>query len=929
MPSASKAEIEEWEQRIEEVTEAIQDILQEDPMEALQRKAIREARQREEKEKLEKERLAKIKIRYEPKYYNRFERDDVIDAMLKEADLPSRKTTASHLRVGDDVTAAYLSKGEKISLQEAQRLKQEAAIAVRGREWGRAEELYTSAIQLQPVDESLLTVLYNNRALTRINGQKFLEALGDASFVLQREPNNLKALLRRAVALRHLYRPVEALNDITKVLELEPKNAEGLVQHAWLRKAELELLESNRFLETEAAERAGRLCQLISLLSSPEVAGAVGGGLASSASFVSLVEALWEGVDILHAQGTGACVFFAHRGGLLPAVSVARRLLRAESSHAAAPSTTDDPAASERDLEDPRRSARLQATLLIQLLQILAVVWEGSEISTQMIETAVVGDFINALIARLVGMVGHPHLPDAAGAPTSDSRGSVCLRGSQRDRLDAILQCLRSLTLRYGDLVQGAVEKPRDRSGDGLLLGLWRSPYFETPGATARGWVTLSYFVGWLDALLTDGSAWERLSSAASEGGLGRQLFPARVGDDGEDDGVVLGVVRRIFNPPCLGPSQKGGLPASMRPWMQNAAAELALHLTSMASRRRDPEVGGEGLRWGVERLATKGFTDLLRDAFRSVFARTSPSPSVEDSRLLEALYAVVYNLTLLQPTRGAYVRGWSGGSFSLVDSTLHHLLARECTAASGLTPLSAKMFGVLAKFLTAGEAAFPPGIARGLWGWIAAAEGVLETAGGETPVGLAWEHLEHLTTILAALPQEVGGVEIENAGWLVRLIAFSPLRLTEAFLHAMGMGEGNPTPWIASPSEPVAPSVAAVVAAGNAALLLSRIPPPPTPSEEAVALLLRWKAVEVLLQALRDAHNSAHLVSRESVEMSKEKKTPSGVVSYLQRWSNYLRSTTKNLAIAISRVCAIGGEPIKDQLRELKGFETLLAVQK
>lgn len=55
----------------------------------------------------------------------------------------------------------------------------------------------------------------------------FKEAAADTSAVLQAEPNNVKALLRRAAAHEGLGEDQEAAADCRRALEVEPKNADA------------------------------------------------------------------------------------------------------------------------------------------------------------------------------------------------------------------------------------------------------------------------------------------------------------------------------------------------------------------------------------------------------------------------------------------------------------------------------------------------------------------------------------------------------------------------------------------------------------------------------------------------------------------------------------------------------------------------------
>ncbi|CCW66897.1 unnamed protein product, partial [Phytomonas sp. Hart1] len=623
-------------------------------------------------------------------------------------------------------------------------------------------------------------------------------------------------------------------------------------------------------------------------------------------------------------------------------MAVARRLLGAGLAHKA-PSTTDDSSLAAANPADHRRLVPFHTTLLIQLLHLLTAVWENSEISAQTVETEVVQDFVGSLIGFLLG-----ELQDfRACEPTNENADPFCLTPERVNLFDAMLQCLKALTLRYFALVQDAVEDVGEIFGDGLLPALWSSLQFQTSIESGQGWATLYYFMGWLDSLLREGgSLASRMASMTSEKGLWYQLYGVSLNMVSKEyekvGGVVFGAVEWTFR--AASTSQGRGLPASIKPLLLSAAAELALHLTSAASQLKSPTREGETFQKVLPALSSARFTAFFQDGFQSAFSRTPLSTA--DARLLEALYAVVYNLILYQDDRRAYVRGWLDLANSqprapaLTAWALDYFLSREVDPASGLTPLGAKALGVLAKCWIYGEAAFHSdlpsrqGLRGGLWRWVAAAVGALEGPDApdegppEAPT-LAWEYLEHLTTSLAFLQKHMVVVEGgEEVGWLVRLISFAPLRLVEAAVQAMGGGSATPTAELYKETSTF--SVAAVVAAGNAALLLSTMASPSLSSSDGMGeVFCKVKAIDVLLQGLRDAHHSTHLVDREIADMKTHNTSSTSERLYLQRWGEYLRSTTKNLAISISRVCVVGGEPVKDRLRELKGFETLLAVQK
>ncbi|KAH9588605.1 hypothetical protein LSM04_000750 [Trypanosoma melophagium] len=228
-PPPSRQAVEEWLERVDDITAAVRDILDEDPMEAARRQQEREERRRQAEASEARE---KVKMRYDPRYYVRFDNDEVIDKLLKEVDDVNKKNR-------NDITKDELcySRAERVSLEEARRLKDEAARAVKMLEWEKAHELYTGAIALNVVDVGLQRTLRNNRALVQLKLKRYLEAVDDASYVLQEETRNVKALLRRATALRHLHRPLDALKDAEAALQKEPTSQEAADLAHWLQRA--------------------------------------------------------------------------------------------------------------------------------------------------------------------------------------------------------------------------------------------------------------------------------------------------------------------------------------------------------------------------------------------------------------------------------------------------------------------------------------------------------------------------------------------------------------------------------------------------------------------------------------------------------------------------------------------------------------------
>ncbi|KAL1674312.1 hypothetical protein EV122DRAFT_269598 [Schizophyllum commune] len=92
--------------------------------------------------------------------------------------------------------------------------------AYQAREFAKAAELYTRAIEISPKSEP---VYYSNRAACYINlsPPKYEEVVADCDEALRLDPKYVKALNRRATALEALERYEEALRDFTAATILD------------------------------------------------------------------------------------------------------------------------------------------------------------------------------------------------------------------------------------------------------------------------------------------------------------------------------------------------------------------------------------------------------------------------------------------------------------------------------------------------------------------------------------------------------------------------------------------------------------------------------------------------------------------------------------------------------------------------------------
>lgn len=170
------------------------------------------------KEKYSNSRRPKKKI---PRDYAEWDKFDVekecskIDEDYKEKAIINNK---SHLsKIETKIDTAGLTEKEKTFL--ATHEKEKGNEAFNSGDYEEAVMYYTRSISV------LSTVAaYNNRAQAELKLQNWNSAFQDCEKVLELEPGNLKALLRRATAYKHQNKFQEAIEDLNKVLNVEPDN---------------------------------------------------------------------------------------------------------------------------------------------------------------------------------------------------------------------------------------------------------------------------------------------------------------------------------------------------------------------------------------------------------------------------------------------------------------------------------------------------------------------------------------------------------------------------------------------------------------------------------------------------------------------------------------------------------------------------------
>uniref|UniRef100_A0A8B7VW16 Sperm-associated antigen 1 n=1 Tax=Castor canadensis TaxID=51338 RepID=A0A8B7VW16_CASCN len=170
------------------------------------------------KEKHSESRPAKKKI---PRDYAEWDKFDVekecakIDEDYKEKIVIDNKAHLSKIETSLDT--AGLTEKEKGFL--ATREKEKGNEAFNSGDYEEAVMYYTRSISAFPT-----VAAYNNRAQAEIKLQNWNSAFRDCEKVLELEPGNVKALLRRATTYRHQNKLQEAAEDLRKVLDAEPDN---------------------------------------------------------------------------------------------------------------------------------------------------------------------------------------------------------------------------------------------------------------------------------------------------------------------------------------------------------------------------------------------------------------------------------------------------------------------------------------------------------------------------------------------------------------------------------------------------------------------------------------------------------------------------------------------------------------------------------
>eukprot|EP00112_Aurelia_sp_Birch-Aquarium-sp1_P014394 Seg3104.2 transcript_id=Seg3104.2/GoldUCD/mRNA.D3Y31 product="Sperm-associated antigen 1" protein_id=Seg3104.2/GoldUCD/D3Y31 len=195
--------------------------------------------------------------RVAPRSYDEWEKVNVEEEAKKVDEVvnkvPSEKARIPHVNKSLSSTVdkqAYTEEGRSM---KANQEKEKGNEAFKSRDFDEALIYYNRSISLEPT-----AAVVNNRAITYINMERFEDAILDCNTVLTEEPKNVKAFLRRGIALKSLKRYERALKDFENVLKYAPGNKRAKILHEEVTKT-LKDIGGNKNLEgKEEQSRKGK-----------------------------------------------------------------------------------------------------------------------------------------------------------------------------------------------------------------------------------------------------------------------------------------------------------------------------------------------------------------------------------------------------------------------------------------------------------------------------------------------------------------------------------------------------------------------------------------------------------------------------------------------------------------------------------------------
>ncbi|NWS52253.1 TOM34 protein, partial [Chunga burmeisteri] len=124
---------------------------------------------------------------------------------------------------GESMPLGWAQSPTAAGIERARSLKEEGNELVKKGSHKKAVEKYSESLKLK---EECAT--YTNRALCYLTLKQYKEAVQDCTEALRLDPKNVKALYRRAQALKELKDYKSSIADIKSLLKTEPKNTAAL-----------------------------------------------------------------------------------------------------------------------------------------------------------------------------------------------------------------------------------------------------------------------------------------------------------------------------------------------------------------------------------------------------------------------------------------------------------------------------------------------------------------------------------------------------------------------------------------------------------------------------------------------------------------------------------------------------------------------------
>lgn len=146
---------------------------------------------------------------------------------------PGKNEEAEQLAATLRPEVEALEKKRIAALGGAEKIKEEGNALFKKGLFEQALETYTKALKLcKDPKADMALAIRNNRAGCYHQLSNFHGVVEESTFVLEQQPDNAKALMRRMLALEPLEKYEQALADARKVLQLAPGNeAANKLQH--------------------------------------------------------------------------------------------------------------------------------------------------------------------------------------------------------------------------------------------------------------------------------------------------------------------------------------------------------------------------------------------------------------------------------------------------------------------------------------------------------------------------------------------------------------------------------------------------------------------------------------------------------------------------------------------------------------------------